>query len=237
MKFALLLLAATSGMNLQGSWARLQTTTAVSKVPVLGDVEAKTTVLSLVRMEPEGPEFVLRERICAMRTVTAQGAVVTEYPQSFLRVASGERRAKVIRTRRGARYMEPRTERVFGASIEKNESVPSRADDPRVRDEDQDSQPGLTVKIRGLITGEIYVAQRGAQAARGRWIGKDRLVGQIRWSVDQQILGATRDVLRKPLKVEPHPSAKKNFFKMRRIASDLSCAQLKKRRTVLFGRN
>ena len=37
--------------------------------------------------------------------------------------------------------------------------LPGEADDPRVVDADSDGNPGVTVQVRGLIDGEVYMVQ------------------------------------------------------------------------------
>ena len=233
MNLGLLLLATVGASGLQGSWARLQVVTAVADVPVLGEIESRTETLSLVELEHDKDGYVLQERLCAMKTVTGRGAVVTEYSKAFLKVASGARRAKLIATRKGPRYFEPRSVRVIGADAPADAPMPQKVS---AIDEDRDERPGVTVKVSGLVSGEIYVAQRGEQMARGTLLGDERLVGQVRWKVEQRILGATRDVLKKPLKVSPHPSPEKNYFRMRRLVKPLTCAELEARQVKLLGR-
>ena len=61
-----------------------------------------------------------------------------------------------------------------------------------MRDDDHDGHPGVTVRIGGLIDGEVYLVQRGWSEFAGTAYDADTIRGDVRFDQDQEILGATR---------------------------------------------
>jgi hypothetical protein len=226
----LLLIAALP--SLEGTWARLESTAATAKVPVLGEVESKTTALALFSIERDGSSHrITHQRVCSLETETLGGLVETRYPRAFLEAVSGlTRPIRLTRDERGLVYSEPKHARVVGATIDRTEALPSDAADPRVIDADGDGRPGVTVEVRGPIDGSIWVVHRDLSELRGRFAAEDRIAGEIRWKSEQSILGATHDLLAKPPSQKPKPGR----FWMRKVPAATTCREVSEQREMLF---
>jgi hypothetical protein len=235
----LALLAAGPGPTpeLTGRWARLQVTAAVSEVPVIGEVSSETRALSIVDLRRRGDGYVVREQVCGLENESLGGAVRARFPAPFLRALGAPELAAEVHLEAGVlRYEEVRPSRVRGAALADPAADPLPADtaDPRLVDADGDGQPGLTVKIEGLVDGEVYVVQRDSSTLLGRVLAPDHIRGAVRWRAEQEVLGASRDVLATNPDNRPHPEPGRSRFEMRRIPARATCPQLLRRVATLF---
>lgn len=237
---AALCIGAQSPPDLQGRWARLEVTTALSRVPMLGDVTSETRAISIVDVTEREGTLVVDERICDLENDSLGGAVQARFPKAFLKAVSGNRNtARIERTTEGLRYFEARPTRVKGANLADPEAdpLPKRSDDPRVHDMDGDGQPGLTVKVQGLVDGEIYVVQRDASRLQGKVRPNGRQIqGIVRWRAEQEVVGASRSMLESNPDNRPHPEAQRSFFRMLRVPDSAGCEDVRRRRRALFGK-
>ncbi|MEQ8978024.1 MAG: hypothetical protein RL846_08855, partial [Deltaproteobacteria bacterium] len=155
----MLSLAATAPPDVTGLWVRAQRTTTVVDVPVLGDTEVETVAIAIVDVRRVGDEYRMTEKVCAIESESVHGVVRTVYPRAFVVALSGhDKPLRIERAESGLRWIEPRYERVVGEG-----------------DQDSDGHPGVTVRIEGLVDGEVYVKQVGWQASEGRFVGDDRV--------------------------------------------------------------
>lgn len=225
--------------TLTGRWAQLQQTTAVSKVTFIGEVTTTSTSLLLVDIREQGAGLVLRETVCAIHIVSTEDSVTMRIPPAFQRAVSGrERPVKLEPTGRGWRYLQPTQTEVSGARLKNPQAdkLPDDEDDPRVLDPDRDGHPGLTVQVRGLIDGDIYVVQRDTSELSGELSAdQTRIRGTMRWRVQQAVLDATSVFLSgDPPDSKQHPDPRRSTFQMTRVAPGASCAALIAQRAQLF---
>jgi hypothetical protein len=76
-----------------------------------------------------------------------------------------------------------------------NGVLPTVATDPQVFDQDADGNPGVTIKISGLVSGDLYVVQRQKSDLLGVATGADRVEGHYGFTSEQVILGSTSALL------------------------------------------
>lgn len=229
MTTTLMLALAAALPNLSGTWARQQVTTAVSEVPVIGEVESRTSALVLVRIEQNGTSFEVREEVCRLETRTLGGLIETTYPEGFKESVSGRlKRGRLLYSPRGLAYEEIETAHPIGAVLNDpvKDPLPTEPDDPRVVDADGDGKPGVTVQVRGFIDGDIYMVHRNRSRLVGRLLSDDRIAGRVSWQNEQSVLTATRDVLADPPPTRPDPDPAKNKFRMLRVPDDADCRSL-----------
>lgn len=227
--------------NLAGRWARLEVTTALSKVPVLGDLTTQTRALSIVDLRPDGQGLSVQQEVCALDNETMGGVVQASFPPAFLRAVSGTlSHARLQPSGEGLRYIEVRPLRVAGATLAApdSEPLPKDPDDPRLVDGDQDGHPGLTVVVSGFVKGEVYVVQRDASNLFGTVHPNARQIrGQVQWTAEQSVIGASKEMLASEPNSRPHPEAHRSYFLMTRVPNSASCEQVRARRDRLFGVN
>lgn len=224
--------------NLAGKWARLQVTTAVSDVPVVGDVSSETVGIVLLSVRQEGDRLELKEQICALKNESLGGAVEARFPVSFLEALSGNvKTARLVRQGDAIRYLEDEDTRVHGARLEDplTDDLPQSQGDPRVRDADGDGEPGMTVRVDGIVDGEIYVVQRTSAEFHGELLSPKKISGAISWRSEQSVVGASSSFLESNPDARPHPDPDKSFFRMRRVPSSATCPQVVRLSRRLFG--
>ncbi|MCA9549575.1 MAG: hypothetical protein KC933_06035 [Myxococcales bacterium] len=223
--------------DLSGRWARLEVTTALSDVPVVGDITSETRAISIVDVRKTASGYEVTERVCALANDSLGGAVRARFPRAFLRAVSGASAPARLAADEGRlRYEESRPVRVRGAALEdpSREALPTAPSDPRLVDADEDGQPGLTVQVEGLVKGEIYVVQRDESALEGAVLAPDRIAGLVRWKAEQVVLGASRDVLAGNPDNRPHPEPGRSYFRMRRVPARATCPEVIRRASTLF---
>lgn len=73
--------------------------------------------------------------------------------------------------------------------------LPTSATDPRVIDEDNDGNPGITVNVTGLATGSLYSVQRQTTAGTMVAVAADRFEGVLDFKSDQNVIGSNPPTL------------------------------------------
>lgn len=217
--------------QLDGWWIAFQLTTALVKLPVLGELESKTRVLSLLHIEQRGLELTIDERVCVLES-DVPGPVETEYPAAFRRAISERNKpARLVREGEGYVFEEAERTRLLGVALRdpEREALPTKGDDPRVVDADRDGRPGLTVQVSGLASGRLYVAQRDRSRRQGRFVSPDRVEGVSTWKSEQVVLGATSKMLTSAPDARPHPDPARSPFSLERLPGPSSCAALLQR--------
>jgi hypothetical protein len=223
--------------DIRGTWAQVQVTTAKTELPVIGTLETTTTSLLITEIEREGTDYVLTEQVCQIDLTGGSDAVQTVISEAFARGVSGQKRTiKWFRDGDSLRYEQPKSWRASGVATKDASRVklPTSPDDPRVRDSDEDGHPGLTVKIRGAVDGEIYVAERSWSVLTGKMNGRGELHGFIKWYSEQSVLEATSIFLSNPPESVPTASKRQNYFRMRKMAEGAGCADAQKLRKQLL---
>lgn len=218
-----------------GRWARLTVSTAVSELPVVGELSTETRGLVLVDVVQDGRALRLSETVCALGA-EGVGPIETRFPAGFVRAVSGSTKsARLEPDGDGWRWVEARSERLLGVRLRPGEAVPERASDPRVVDGDGDGAPGLSVEIRGLVSGRVFIAGRDWSQLEGRLRSPRTVEGQLSWGSEQRVLGAEPSLLDQQPTSRPHPDPTKSWFRMTRVPSGARCAELIARAGKLFG--
>ncbi len=212
--------------DLQGHWAFSQVTTAVSKAPLLGEVTTQTRALGTVRIKQSGEKLDLLETLCTLETSDPSPMVKTRYPDAFIAALSGNRRSARLKTGPdGFRFVQDKTWTVHGAEIlNQGDALPTDASDPRVRDDDGDGAPGLTVQVSGIVSGQLRVVTRGWTALDARVHEADRVQGRVQWGTEQRVLGVTHWLLDHQPRLRPHPDQDRSHFALVRLPEATTCA-------------
>lgn len=167
-----------SGTFAQLAPARLRLS-AASLVPDPQCVVAPSLVL--VDVEQSGLDVRARFTTCevslpAVNTIV--GEVTNETLPSFLAaIPVVEHDFSLDGAKLGATWKPPASIVVVGAELAdpEHEALPTEADDPRVRDDDDDGQPGVTVL--NSLGGEQSVAFRNVGRTEGRVVSSTRIEG------------------------------------------------------------
>ncbi len=127
---------------------------------------------------------------------------------------------------------------VLGAQLDDlvNDPLPTDDDDPRVVDGDGDGRPGVTVEVKGFVSGQVYLVQRLIRGLRGT-VGPDgRMTGTVTGAGDQVVIGASNGILKTfTPKFEHNPDPERNTFVWVPVPEDATCESVLAGRDRLFG--
>ena len=214
--------------DMTGRWVVAQLTTTAAKVPVIGEINARTRMVALHDLAQEGDRVRGDGVLCRLDIDSGSSFVDTKLPEAFKNSLPRPRIDAVIeRGDDGTRFRTGRALVVVGAKLEKpDEALPTSPRDPRVFDQDGDGKPGVTIVIEGIVSGKIYVAQRSWTRLAGKRHGDGSLSGTVYFDNEQAILGTTSSMLDDPPSQRPVPA--KSWFKMVRVPKGTSCADARK---------
>lgn len=225
--------------DLSGTWAQLINISALSDIPFVGEVENETISIQKLTIEQEGLDLSITAETCSIILQSTPALAETIIPDAFIQSLE-------IATRPGTLTVDGDRVEVFfptfvevrGANLDDpiNDPLPTEADDPRVFDQDEDGNPGLTVRVTGLLDGEIYVVQRGANELTGVVEGSDRFDGLVTWENEQEVLGADNPLLDSNPETVVNPDPTASFFRTTRVPADADCAALVADADALFAR-
>ncbi|MFB6262444.1 MAG: hypothetical protein ABEL76_02290 [Bradymonadaceae bacterium] len=225
--------------NLTGHWAQKIVLTSVSDVPVLGRIETRTVSYLRVDIEQQETRLKWNAETCDATLRAGVGAIRTVLPDAFVRaIRTPTRRGRV--TRRGGGWqliVAPRTT-VLGATLDATESapLPTSPTDEAVVDADDDGEPGVTIRLKGLIRARLFVVQRSTDAYRASIDSADRLSGRVDWHADRRLLRSTSPFIGDGPPSRPHPDPDRSWFELVRLERPIDCSRLLSRRSELFER-
>lgn len=101
---------------------------------------------------------------------------------------------------------------------------PPHAD--RIIDMDDDGNPGMTINVDGLVSGDFYFVQRKISTITGVVLGPDRIVGLNDTSFEQVILGASDAPVQQGFPQMKHPDPKQSWTEEIRLPDDAGCDEV-----------
>lgn len=225
----LLSLAAPSsslaGSELSGRYVLTQRSVVVADIPILPDLSTETWSVGLLDLVHGSERLRGRGKLCSIEMRTSSSLVRTELPPAFQRLLSDLQLDARLRQHEGNLLLEesPRV-LVLGATLgdPERDPLPKDAGDPRVFDQDGDGHPGVTVRVRGIVNGEVYVVQRG----RAGLLGKAEpfgFRGNVHVQSEDVVLGATKPALTRRTKVRPDLG--RSTFVLRRVGAETDCTE------------
>lgn len=221
-----------------GTWAQLMVSASLTQIPVVG--QATTTATSIVRLQVtgKGATAEVTGEVCTLELDSGTKLVQTIAPQAFIdSVEYAARTLAVQAVGAQTQLAFPKVYEVRGAKLTDpvNEALPTTADDPRVYDQDKDGKPGVTVQVKGLLDGQIWLVQRGWQAGTCT-LGDTFCDGLLQWGDEQKVLGSDNALLKNPNPSTVHPDAAKSYFRSTRLPTGLTCDEIVAQRDKLFAR-
>jgi hypothetical protein len=211
--------------DLTGTYLFLLRTVTVTKLPVLKDYVARTQSVALVQLRHEGTNLRGEGPVCSVSIRGSSNFVRTEIPDAFVRsLAKAQVAGTLTRTPNGLNFSQGNQALVVGAKLKNpsSEPLPRDANDSRVYDQDQDGNPGVTVKVSGLVSGKVFLSQRSTSSLTGHQTATG-FAGSVKFRVEQQILGATHPFLKG--NHSGAPSAEGSFFRLEKLPSSAGCTQ------------
>lgn len=221
-----------------GTWAQLVSTTAVSRVPVVGVVTTRTRVYSLATLEEDEQGLRMTTTNCWVRMDGDIDEVRPIVPSAMVEAMGPKTRRGRWSSDAGTITVRfPAAVDVLGARLAhpRRDPLPTDIHAPTVFDEDGDGFPGVTVRMIGLIDGDLRVVQRTVNALDGVMTADaDTITGRVTWRSEQNVLEATSAFLRASPSSRPHPDPDRSRFVMKRVPASLDCDGLLKDHARLF---
>jgi hypothetical protein len=137
-----------------------------------------------------------------------------------------------------AHISRPATPTGIGVDLEDpaNDPLPTDPDDPRIADDDNDGNPGVTTRIRVTedVQGELYIARREIFAYDVDEQADGSLTGVVTDNSEQLIIGATNDAFLTQAEWVQHPDLSKSPIILIPVEQDWDCERLMAERDDLF---
>lgn len=226
-----------SAADYAGTWAQLRVQTTRADVPLLGETKVVNTWVLRVTATADGRALSMTAEACELTHDTGSSVMRTEFPLEAVRRQGGLRSRATLREEEGElKFFQARHYLVFGAELADpaGDELPTELLDERIVDAEGDGNPGVTLKLSGVLNGAIYMVVRSWLTLRGVASGGDRIDGSIEWGEDRTVLDATS-----PLLTSLPTSRADNagsYFRMTRVDPSTTCAQILARRDELFAR-
>jgi hypothetical protein len=202
-----------------------QLTTTAARIPILGEVYATSRLVALHRLRHEGDQLQGAGVLCDLQLesgsrfvrTTLSSAAKARLPAPIFDARLGYDADGQVTLHQAKRFI------VVGARLDRPfDPLPHTASDPAVFDEDRDGHPGMTIDIGGIMSGQIYVAQRSWTELSGTMIGSNGFVGSVRFGNEQVVLRATSPRLEHPPRTRAVPA--RSWFRMMRLFDGARCA-------------
>lgn len=215
-----------------GSFALETTFGTIAMVPFLGDQMHLNRAWGLVDIVQEGDTLVMTERGCHVESEGSDASIPDAVPQSIEpRVATLE-----FVSEGALRWVRPETSVAVGwTPASESDSIPQTADDPRVIDQDGDGQPGVTVNVSGLASGDVYVVQWQRGWYEGELGSSGEITGENHGSgSEQKTIGASTSLLEMDVANRPNPDTSMNRVRLIPIDAGYDCDRLLAEADAIF---
>lgn len=209
--------------KLDGRWVFLQRTVTVADAPVIGKIYATTTAISVHDLVEAGGHLHGNGTLCSLTLDSGTSFVRTILPPALRNVLPKPKiNAKLTYEDGKLLYADAPPPVVLGAKVASiGEALPTQSSDARVVDSDGDGHPGVTVRVEGIVSGEIYVVQRNVAVFDGALRVDGSFAGSIRHGMSQVVLGATSSRLVDGPK--SYPVDKGSFFRLAPLPKAATC--------------
>jgi len=201
--------------------------------------ETSTTSYFLVDWVREGTDVSWTEELCHIRSTEAHGTQ-TEFPSAFVSTMPiRENYATLSAEEVGADFTVSTFVNVDGAELDSptSESLPTAAGDDRLRDQDSDGKPGVTIHIDAPfgVSGDVYLTQRSKYSFEGFIIDHDRVEAYVTYEQDQSIIDASSPFLTMAEVVPvPNPERTTSYVLFQQVDDGTDCGDIKSQNDSLF---
>jgi hypothetical protein len=212
---------------LEGRWLLIQVTDSLAELPVVGEARSSATAAMLFDLQVSGDKISGPGELCALYLTAHPDLLRPVLPQSYLNAIPPQQfNGRLLADDNGLRLETKRAYVVLGAKLKNplTDPLPSRADDASVDDTDKDGKPGVTMRVEGLASAEVYMASRRYDQMSGRLVSEHRFEGAVMHDQEQTLLGASNPLLRVLPTMRPDPA--RSRFSMMRVDEKTRCADV-----------
>ena len=213
-------------------WARHHVMIGLVELPAFGIQLSETRTILLTTVSRENGLLLSKEETCQIDIERPEAnGVQTIIPQSFVDSLSFLNRPLYIEDNQ---ISYAQLIQLQGVHLRDpiNDELPRDMEDPRIFDQDQDGQPGLTLLIAGLIEGNLQIIQRLTTQLSGE-INGDQMEGILTWTTEEPVINGSNEILNRDVPMTPHPELQ-SYFVGQRVGSEYTCADLIREADTLF---
>jgi hypothetical protein len=217
-----------------GTYVFISQSRSVTKLPVVKDYVALTRSVAVVELRSDGKRLIGSGPLCSVELAGSSSMVRMELPAAFQRSLPPVRIDATLKKQGSSvRFEQAPQTVVVGARLRDpiREKLPESADDARVVDQDRDGRPGVTVRVHGIVSGEVFVVQRSTSQLRGVQDEKG-FSGQVIFQNEQSVLGATSPFLKGNRASEP--TREGSWFRLERLQKGQKCDAAQARARTIF---
>ena len=223
--------------DVTGRWAYLEVGSQLTKAPAFAE-PFHTVIVSVLILDQTqtGEDVAITGEYCDHYTQDPDAAVHAVIPDAYRDALKPISRAGTFGAD-GRYHLAPLLEVVGAELADPTEDLPVEPDDPRVIDEDMDGQPGVTIRLTGLVDGEVYVIERKSTELEGVAVSPERLEGLLTFSSEQSVVASDPASIKNSTDATqtlPDQDACNSHFRMVRIAADADCASVIAQIETLF---
>jgi hypothetical protein len=227
--------------DISGRWAYLEVGSQLVQAPGFADpFHNRIISVLLLDQTQSGEDVTVSGEYCDHYTEDPDSVVHAVIPDAYKDSLKPISRTGTFAESGGSlRYMLPVFYEVAGATLTDvaTEDLPVDPTDPRVLDEDGDAKPGVTIRLTGLVDGEVYVVERKSTAADGVAVATDRIEGLLDFTSEQSVLASDPASLKDSAdatQTSTDPALCSSYFRMARVPDTADCAYVNAEKDTLF---
>ncbi len=187
--------------QIEGRYAHFDVVAQVAEVAFVAGGIYKTLIISygFTDFEVVDGELIETDSFCHAEYISNDTSTTTETPDEFTQaIIPRETTVDISRVNGDWVIWRPETPTFIGFDQDSSIPLPDEIDisDPRIADDDNDGDPGITVYVTLLGTEEeLYLARREIFAYDLHLQTDNSLTGYVKDSSEQLVLGASNDLL------------------------------------------
>ncbi len=222
--------------RLVGRWALESRAATIQTVPILGDQRSVSRAWGLVEVAQVGDALQMTERGC--RVQIEGGSTMTTIADAVPRSIDPQvATLEFVTAGDSITWIRPETAAAVGfRAAGPSDALPTSASDPRVFDQDGDGQPGVTVSISGLASGDVYIVQWNRAWYQGVLAGSGPLMAENHAEASsQRTIGASNTLLQMDVPSRADPSPADNTVRLVPLPEAYDCDRLVAEAATIFG--
>lgn len=222
--------------RLVGTWGMESRFATIQTVPFLGDQRSVSRAWGLVEIVQVGDALQMTERGC--RVQIEGGSTMTAIDDAVPRSIEPQVSTLEFVTEGGAiSWIRPESATAVGFRAgSPTDALPMASTDPRVFDQDGDGQPGVTVSVSGLASGDVYVVQwqrswyQGALGTSGPVLGENHSDAST-----QRTIGASTSLLEMDIPSRADTNRADSTVRFVPLTGEYDCDRLVGEASTIFG--
>ncbi len=228
--------------DISGIWAQLQIQHTITKVTSIITTTQNTLTnrLMIRRIEQNGESLKIATEMCYVEVQTEdnpdQG--VTFEPGYWANATVFEEDSTISKVDGNWLFHQPVRWEFHGMKdMVPGDAMPKDKNDSRVYDEDEDGNIGVTFHNTIILSGDMYVVQRGSFELTSTTLTENHIDGNLKWTEEQIVLDASSSVLKAARTSYMNPaSGKESVFYSTKLDHDVDCQYIIDNQNTLFQR-